>query len=120
MAAFRLTVAPDPALAVVVRIFVGAVTERLEVDPSSRDDLRLAASEVFAAAVEAGRGEDLSVTIEREDDVVAVGAGVDASDRVDPDAWQGRLELVRALFPDAEVGRTVRIAVPVVAPTSAG
>lgn len=118
MAAFRLTVAPDPALAVVVRIFVGAVTERLEVDPSSRDDLRLAASEVFAAAVEAGHGEDLSVTIEREDDVVAVGAGV--SDRVDPDAWQGRLELVRALFPDAEVGRTVRIAVPVVAPTSAG
>jgi hypothetical protein len=111
----RLTVARDPALAIVVRIFVGAVAERLEVSPSSRDDLRLAASELFAAAVEAGGGEDVSLTIEHDGDQVALSAGLDASadgDGTDREAWEG-LGLIRALFPDAEVGRSVRISVPV-------
>jgi hypothetical protein len=114
VAVSRLTVAPDPALAVVVRIFVGAVSERLEVAATSRDDLRLAASELFAAAVEAGGGENVSLTIEREDDVIALSAALTdpaAANGADRETWQGRLDLIRALFPDAEVGPSVRIAV---------
>jgi hypothetical protein len=110
----NLTVALDPALAVVVRIFVGAVAERLDVPESGRDDLRLAASELFGVAVETGDGEDVSFAIERQGDVVALSAGVaadSAHDGAEP-AWGGRLELIRALFPEAEVGRSVQISVP--------
>jgi hypothetical protein len=107
----RLTVARDPALALIVRIFVGAVAERLEVPESSRDDLRLAASELFTAAVESGSPDDVSLAIERDGDVVTMSAGIDAS--ADAGAGGGtRFDLVRALFPDAEVGRSVRISVP--------
>lgn len=112
----QLQVTRDPALAVVVRIFVGAVAERLEVPEAAREDLRLAASELFAGAVATGDGDDVSFTLSREDDVVALQAGgvdpLGTPDGADPSAWGGRLELIRALFPEAEVGRSVRIAVP--------
>jgi hypothetical protein len=109
----QLQVAPDPALAVVVRIFVGAVTERLELPEALRDDLRLAASELFAGAVETGGGEAVSFTIDREGDVVALDAGLDPlADASDPIVWRERLDLIRALFPEAEVDRSVRISVP--------
>lgn len=112
----RLRVARDPALALVVRIFVGAVAERLDVPETGRDDLRLAASELFAAAVEAGAGDEVAFTITREDDVVALDAtGVDqllAEDQQATGGAGGRLGLIRALFPEAEVGRSVRVSVP--------
>lgn len=108
----RLQVAGDPALALIVRMFVGAVAERCNASEQSRDDLRLAASELFSVAVEAGTG---SVTFElssaetglelRAEDV---NLGRDGGGR---EGWSG-VELIRALFPDAEVGDTVRIRIP--------
>jgi hypothetical protein len=112
-----LTVARDPALAVVVRIFVGAVAERWNVPEPARDDLRLVASELFAGAVEAGAGEDVTFTLTSDGDQVSLQAsGVDtlpADGPSDPDGLAGRLELIRALFPDADVASPVRILVPV-------
>lgn len=116
MSSSELHVARDPALALVVRIFVGAVAERLDVSQAGRDDLRLAASELFAAAVEAGESDEVAFTITRQDDVVALhAAGVDRlvdEDGPDPGAWGGRWGLIRTLFPEAEVGPSVRISVP--------
>ena len=54
MASSRLSVARDPALALIVRIFVGSVMERWGVAEPARGDLRLAASELFSGVVEAG------------------------------------------------------------------
>jgi hypothetical protein len=111
-----LTVSRDPALALVVRIFVGAVAERLNVPEPARADLRLVASELFAGAVEAGAGDDVTFTITSETDRVSLEAtGVDpvGADEVgDRDGLTGRMELIRALFPDADVGGTVRVSVP--------
>jgi hypothetical protein len=110
-----LTVARDPALALVVRIFVGAVAERWNVAEAARDDLRLVASELFAGAVEAGPGEDVTFTITAEGDRVSLrAAGIDAlgpDEPADPDGRAGRLELIQALFPDSDVGPSVRISV---------
>jgi hypothetical protein len=104
-------------LAVVVRIFVGAVAERWNVTDTSRDDLRLVASELFAGAVEAGPGDDVSFTITSDDDRVTLQTtGVDLVDPgTTPEAtgWSGRVGLIRALFPDAEVGGPVSVSVPV-------
>lgn len=112
----QLSVARDPALALVVRIFVGAVTERWEVPEPVRDDLRLAASELFAGAVEsAATGEDVAFTLTHDPGAMTLRAsGVDApaGDATDEGAWGGRLQLVRALFPATEVDGVVRIDVP--------
>lgn len=116
----RLHVARDPALALVVRIFVGSVADRFDVPETSRDDLRLAASELFAAAIETGEGDEVAFTITREDDVVALDAtGIDQlvdDGEPDPGVLGDRLGLIRALFPEAEVGRSVRVSVPLEAP----
>lgn len=111
----RLRVARDPALALIVRIFVGSVAERWDVPEPVREDLRLAASELFSGAVETGDGDfvtfelsSLDTEIElRAEDIKAPGDGA-----ADLEGWTGRFELVRALFPDAEIGDTVRIRVP--------
>lgn len=113
MSESALTVARDPALGLVVRIFVGAVAERWNVPEAARDDLRLVASELFAGAVEAGPGQDVTFTITAQDDRVSLQtAGVDTLAPADPDGWAGRLDLIQALFPDADVGTSVRISVP--------
>jgi hypothetical protein len=110
-----LTVARDPALALVVRIFVGAVAERWNVPEAARGDLRLVASELFAGAVEAGAGEDVSFTLTSDGDRVSLqAAGVDplgAEETPDAGGWAERLDLIRALFPDADVGESVLVSV---------
>jgi hypothetical protein len=112
-----LTVARDPALALVVRIFVGAVAERWNVPQPARDDLRLVASELFAGAVEAGAGEDVTFTLTSDGEQVSLQAsGVDTLESdgpSDPDGLAGRLELILALFPDADVASPIHILVPV-------
>jgi hypothetical protein len=124
----RLSVAGDPALALVVRIFIGSVTEEWSLPEPIRDDLRLAGSELFSGAVEAGGGE---VTFELSDDGGSVELRADDVPVDEPDlasreggeagegrgqgkgGWTGRFSLIRALFPDAEVAEsTVRIRVP--------
>jgi hypothetical protein len=113
-ASSQLRVARDPALALVVRIFVGAVTERWEVPEPVRDDLRLAASELFSGAVETGGGQDVAFTLTHEPGALTLRAsGVDApGGDADEGAWGGRLQLVRALFPATELDDIVRIDVP--------
>lgn len=110
-----LRVARDPALALVVRIFVGAVAERWDVPEPVRDDLRLAASELFSGAVETTtEGRDVAFTLTHEPGALTLharGVGV-LEDGDEEGAWGGRLQLVRALFPVTEVDDVVRIDVP--------
>ena len=117
MPSSRLRVARDPALALIVRIFVGSVAERSRVSEAIQDDLRLAASELFSGAVEAGSGDHVTFEVSSGADGLELRAeGLHAPDVADPvalEGWTGRFELVRALFPEAEIGGTVRIRVPV-------
>ncbi len=112
----QLQVARDPALALVVRIFVGAVAQRGGLPEPVQDDLRLAASELFSGAVEAGEGETVSFTVSSGDAEFTLRAeGVEvgpAPAAGDGEPWQDRFGLVRTLFPDAEVGDAVTITLP--------
>jgi len=127
VAATRLSVAGDPALALVVRIFIGSVTEQWLLPEPIRDDLRLAASELFSGAVEAGAGDlvtfelsevDGGIELRADDVPVQTGEpeaegqeGVDSQEILN--GWTARFALIRALFPDADTtGSTVRIRVP--------
>jgi anti-sigma regulatory factor (Ser/Thr protein kinase) len=111
----RLSVAGDPAHALIVRIFVGSVAERWNVPEPIQDDLRLAASELFSGAVEAGRQDLVTFELSSDDQGLELRAENVHEGEAEPDlaGWTGRFELIRALFPDAEVaGTTVRIRVP--------
>jgi anti-sigma regulatory factor (Ser/Thr protein kinase) len=112
----RLSVAGDPALALIVRVFVGSVAERWDVPVSTRDDLRLAASELFSGAVEAGSAEVVTFELSNDDEGLELRAEdvhLDEEDPSDPAGWTGRVRLIKALFPDAEVSETaVRIRIP--------
>ena len=116
MTSSRLRVAREPALALIVRIFVGSVMERWEVSEPARGDLRLAASELFSGAVEAGEGDPVTFELASDDTQIELRAhGVlphEAAQAGD-DGSSGRFDLIRALFPDAEIGETVRIRIPV-------
>jgi hypothetical protein len=113
----RLRVARDPALALIVRIFVDSVTERWDVSEPVRADLRLAASDLFTGAVETGNGDVVTFELSSDEAELELRAEVvqpnEAARPADPEGWTGPLDLVRALFPDAEIGDTVRIRVPV-------
>jgi hypothetical protein len=121
MPSTTLSVARDPALALVVRIFVGSVAARWGVAEQDRDDLRLAASELFSSAVGAGAGASVAFTLSSDDVAVILRAdGLDTSagaERSDP-SWGDRFDLVRALFPDAELGEGVSIRVSAAAQPS--
>ena len=111
----RLRVTGDPALALVVRIFVGSVTDQWELSEPVRDDLRLAASELFSGAVEAGNRELVRFELSTDGDGMELRADDVTVDQesADLDGWTGRFALIRALFPDADVSDTsVRIRVP--------
>ena len=115
MSSSRLRVSTDPSLALVVRIFVGSVAERWAIPEPVRDDLRLAASELFSGAVEAGDNDEVTFDLAtsdsgfelRAEEVHAVAQG-----RPVPESWAARFDLIRALFPDAQIGDTVLIRVP--------
>jgi hypothetical protein len=116
VASSRLRVARDPALALIVRIFVGSVMERWEVSEPTRGDIRLAASELFSGAVEAGKGDPVTFELASDDiqiELRAEGVLPDEPPQPDDESWTGRFDLIRALFPDAEIGNTVRIRIPV-------
>jgi hypothetical protein len=108
VSAARLRVARDPALALVVRIFVGAVAERWNVPQPARDDLRLAASELFAGAVEAGVGEDVTFTLTFDGEQVRLSTAT-TDGLANGAGGGGRVGLIRALFPAAVVGNDVSI-----------
>jgi hypothetical protein len=131
----RLSVAGDPALALIVRIFIGSVTEQWSLPEPIRDDLRLAGSELFSGAV-AAAGREV-VTFELSDDAGSVelraenvpvdaegphpaaDVGRDGGDNQEREGqergWTGRFSLIRALFPDADVAQSavrIRVAHP--------
>ena len=111
----RLRVAREPALALVVRIFVGSVAERWDVPEAAREDLRLAASDLFSGAVEVGGGDLVTFELSADNDEIELRAEdvtPPAEGGTDFESSMGRFDLVRALFPDAEIGETVRIRVP--------
>lgn len=115
MSTSRLSVAGDPALALVVRLFVGSVTEQWEVPEALRDDLRLAASELFSGAVEAGSIDPVRFELSTDEGGIELRANDVAVEREGAglEGWTGRFALIRALFPDADVSDTsVRIRVP--------
>jgi len=115
MTASRLTVATDPAMALVVRIFVGSIAERWDVPEPVRDDLRLAASELFTGAAES---DDDTVTFELAagdggiELLVAEARAGHPPDGTTIEGWDGRFDLIRTLFPDADIGESIRIRVP--------
>ena len=117
MPSSRLRVARDPALALIVRIFIGSVAERSNILEPLRNDLQLAASELFSEAVEAGQEDPVTFEVSSGATGLELRAeGVrapDVADTVVLEGWTGRFELIRALFPDADIGETVRIRVPV-------
>jgi hypothetical protein len=115
VASSRLSVARDPALALIVRIFVGSLMERWDVSEPARGDLRLAASELFSGAVEAGKGDLVTFELGADETQIELRAeDVHPREASQPDSegWTGRFDLIRALFPDAEIGSTVRIRIP--------
>ena len=76
----------------------------------------MAASELFSGAVEAGEGDPVTFELASDDTQIELRAdGVlpDDAAPTDDEGWAGRFDLIRALFPDAEIGGTVRIRVPV-------
>jgi hypothetical protein len=98
-----LTVPADPTLAITVRVFAAAAARRLGLDADSIDDLRLAASELFASAVEAGFGE-FEIGIEGSADqwrLVASRAG--DLDRAPDGVPFRRRDLLTSLFGPFEV-----------------
>lgn len=114
MSTSRLSVAGDPALALVVRIFVGSVTEQLGLSEPVKEDLRLAASELFSGAVEAGKRDLVRFELSTEKGEMELRAEDVAVEHegADLEGWTGRFALIRALFPDADVSdTTVRIRV---------
>jgi hypothetical protein len=111
----RLRVAREPALALVVRLFVGSVADRWDMPEPAREDLRLAASDLFSGAVEVGGGDLVTFELSSDNDTIELRAEdvvPPPNDTSDGEGSMGRFDLVRALFPDAEIGETVRIRVP--------
>jgi hypothetical protein len=81
------------------RTFVGAVADRLGVDPDARDDAKLAVSEL-CASLSAATSRVWVEVLEQEDRVVVTCRGVEAP-RDDDDGARRHL-LLRALVPDVE------------------
>jgi hypothetical protein len=99
----ELSVPADPALALTARMFAGAVGEHLE--EVAAEDLKLAFSELLAAAVDAGSERVVfRADLERAEVLVAgagrLGAGVDGDlEEHERFARIHRADLLIALFP---------------------
>lgn len=99
----ELSVPADPALALTARMFAGAVGEHLE--EVAPEDLKLAFSELLAAAVDAGSERVVfRADLERAEVLVAgagpLGAGADGDlEEHERFARIHRADLLTALFP---------------------
>lgn len=94
----------------VARMFLAAVGRHHGLDEEAVEDLKIAVSEAFASAVEAGGGT--SFTIEAGEvggrlQVTMDGVGEFDEGTLEPGIELGidRLDLIRSLFPDAELDR---------------
>jgi Histidine kinase-like ATPase domain len=121
----RLTIRIPPGTAHVasVRAFVGAIGRRVGCSAETIDDLRLAATEACAQAIEERAAEDgVEVRTVLDDrhlllEVQPTGSFARAPEGLDgASAGSTRRALIEGLFPDAEFDReasVLRIAVPV-------
>lgn len=114
-----LAIPADPAYAATVRYFAATIARHAGLPEELTDDLRLAVSEVCAEAMDAGVTGSIQVALSLEPEGIAVEV---TSGSVQPEGGaQGpegselvpinRLQLIRALFPDAESdqGRGTRV-----------
>jgi anti-sigma regulatory factor (Ser/Thr protein kinase) len=120
----RLTIRISPSTAHVasVRAFVGAVGRRVGCSEETIDDLRLAATEACAQAIEEHAADGVEVRTLLEDrrlllEVEPTGSFARAPEGLDGvSAGSTRRALIVGLFPDAEFDReasVLRIVVPV-------
>jgi anti-sigma regulatory factor (Ser/Thr protein kinase) len=99
----ELSVPADPALALTARMFAGAVAEHM--DEVAPDDLKLALSELLAAAVDAGSERVVFRADLDRSEVLITGAGLDdgtADEGLEEHerfARTHREDLLTALFP---------------------
>lgn len=99
----ELSLPTDPALALTARVFAGALTEHL--DQAAPEDLKLAFSELLAAAVDVGADSvEFRVDLERaEVEVRGAGplgaAGAEGLEEHERFARIHREDLLSALFP---------------------
>ena len=99
----ELSVPADPALALTTRMFAGAISEHLyDVSP---EDLKLALSELLAAAVDAGSDRIVFRADLERAEVVVTGAdpfaetGADDLEEHERFARSHRTDLLTAMFP---------------------
>lgn len=106
-----LTVPADAAYIGTIRFFASVIARHAAVDEERSDDLKLAVSEACADPMDAGVAGPIEVVITLEPDRLAVEIRSDQPvlAEPDPDDAEGlepvridRLQLVRALFPDAQ------------------
>jgi len=103
MDVLELSVPADPALALTARMFAGAVGEH--VDEVSSEDLKLAFSELLAAAVDAGSERIVFRADLERGQIIVAGAGPlgpEAGDDLEEHerfARAHRSDLLTALFP---------------------
>ena len=106
MDVLELSVPADPALALTARMFAGAVGER--VDEVAPEDLKLAFSELLAAAVDAGSERIVFRADLERGRVTVAGAGPlgpeAGGDLDEPErfARSHRVDLLTALFPEIQ------------------
>jgi anti-sigma regulatory factor (Ser/Thr protein kinase) len=118
----RLSMPSDGAFALTARLFVASILRIMGVDDDAIEDLKLAVSELCAAA--AGAGTDAPIAIRVTDEggrglvefegIASLDPGDSAGgDEAERLARTYRLQLLRSLFPELQVrDGAVRIAVP--------
>jgi hypothetical protein len=108
---FTVGVAARPGLVGTLRVFASSVARHYGLSDDLVEDLKLAVSEASTDPIEAGAGGEISLAMLVGEDVVvcevrsrswqAVSGTPDLPEGVDPAALD-RLQVVRALFGDAE------------------
>jgi hypothetical protein len=109
---FELVLPADPALALTTRMFAGAVARQAGV-PEIADDLKLAFSELFAAAVESGDATvhfRVSLSADGTAAITVTGDGPfdahgSSADEDDPESFarSHRMDLLLGMFPSLHV-----------------
>ena len=117
---FTLELPPDPAFMATARMFASSLARHFEIDENVVEDLKLAISEACSRALAADGGEDpVSLNVERDDgrlvfeisqgELPGAGASEDTPTPSHAELATGlSLELITALFEDAELARDAR------------
>lgn len=96
----RLRAPADPPLATTIRTFVASAGRYLDLDPELREDLKLAANELFAGATVGDRSSiELQIDGGPAEVTLTVSGVPDLDDDLE-DLPRTRQDLLLALFPD--------------------